>query len=73
MPNNRFNYSWFKSQITMYFIIIFLLLKINLIKCELNEEVDLTWSFDSSTIYWTGHQPFAFSKQTAELREDGSW
>ncbi|KAF2882733.1 hypothetical protein ILUMI_23466 [Ignelater luminosus] len=40
---------------------------------RLEDTVDLTWSFDNDTIYWTNSQPFVFTRKIAEIRRDGVW
>ncbi|KAJ8963659.1 hypothetical protein NQ314_005450 [Rhamnusium bicolor] len=39
---------------------------------KLEKIVDLTWSFDNDTVYWTGIKPFTYTKKV-ENDARGYW
>lgn len=59
-------------KIHFLFSIFLLILKSYDVSCTLKKLVDLTWQFDNNTIYWTGVQPFLYTKRV-ENNDRGYW
>lgn len=40
---------------------------------DFSKPLDLTWYFENSTIYWSGVQPFIFTKKLAVVTQKEFW
>lgn len=59
-----------KYALILYYLIINYL--IESVFC-ISKPMDLTWSFENNTIYWSGVQNFVFTKKLATTTEKGFW